>query len=144
MVGAQQRTAAFLNLLVQHGARVVGIGLPPMKSSKYEDKTELINRIAYTVVSQYPQASWWNPQQSIADNTGAYREFATLANGRTTRIRAVDGIHLSDEGAALLTPTLMNWLNPSPPTLRNWRFRPHSLRPDRRGPSVAECPPLKE
>jgi lysophospholipase L1-like esterase len=113
----QQRTAAFLNLLTQHGARVVWIGLPPMKSSKYEDKTELINSIAYTVVSQYPQASWWNPQQLIADNAGAYREFATLANGKTTRIRAVDGIHLSDEGAALLTPALMNWLNPPPPTV---------------------------
>jgi lysophospholipase L1-like esterase len=112
----QQRTAAFLNLLTQHGARVVWIGLPPMKSAKYEDKTELINRIAYTVVSQYPQASWWNPQQLIAGNAGAYREFATLANGKTTRIRAVDGIHLSDDGAALLTPTLMNWLNPLPPT----------------------------
>jgi lysophospholipase L1-like esterase len=112
----QQRTAAFLNLLTQHGAHVVWIGLPPMKSSKYEDKTEVINRIAYTVVSQYPQASWWNPQQLIADNAGAYREFATLANGKTTRIRAADGIHLSDEGAALLTPTLMSWLNPAPPT----------------------------
>jgi lysophospholipase L1-like esterase len=113
----QQRTAAFLNLLTQHGAHVVWIGLPPMKSAKYEDKTEVINRIAYTVVSQYPQASWWNPQGLIADNAGAYREFATLANGKTTRIRAVDGIHLSDEGAALLTPTLMNWLNPPPPTV---------------------------
>jgi lysophospholipase L1-like esterase len=113
----QQRTAAFLNMLTQRGARVVWIGLPPMKSVKYEDKTEVINRIAYTVVSQYPQASWWNPQQLIADNAGAYREFATLANGKTTRIRAVDGIHLSDEGAALLTPTLMNWLNPPPPTV---------------------------
>jgi hypothetical protein len=69
-----------------------------------------------TVVSQYRQAGGWNPQQLIADNAGAYREFATLANGKTTRIRAVDGIHLSDEGAALLTPTLMNWLNPPTPT----------------------------
>jgi uncharacterized protein len=111
----QQRTAAFLNLLTQHGERVVWIGLPPMKSARYEDKTVVINRIAYTVVSQYPQATWWNPLPLIADDAGQYREFATSANGKTTRIRAADGIHLSDEGAALLAPTLMHWLNPAPP-----------------------------
>ncbi len=111
----QQRTAAFLNLLTQHGARVVWVGLPPMKSAKYDDKTAVINRIAYTVVSQYPQASWWNPSPWIADDAGRYREFTTLADGKTARIRAADGIHLSDEGAALLTPTLMNWLNSPPP-----------------------------
>ena len=111
----QQRTAAFLNLLTQHGERVVWIGLPPMKSARYEDKTAVINRIAYTVVSQYPQATWWNPLSLIADDAGQYREFATAANGKTTRIRAADGIHLSDEGAALLVPTLIHWLNPPPP-----------------------------
>jgi lysophospholipase L1-like esterase len=111
----QQRTATFLSLLTEHGARVVWVGLPPMKSAKYDDKTAAINRIAYTVVSQYPQASWWNPLPYIADDAGGYREFATLANGKTVRIRAVDGIHLSDEGAALLVPTLIGWLNPPAP-----------------------------
>jgi uncharacterized protein len=108
----QQRTAAFLSLLTEHGARVVWLGLPPMKSAKYDDKTAAINRIAYTVVSQYPQASWWNPLPYIGDDAGGYREFASLANGKMVRIRAVDGIHLSDEGAALLVPILVGWLNP--------------------------------
>ena len=111
----QQRTAAFLNLLTEQGARVVWVGLPPMKSPKYDDKTAVINRIAYTVVSQYPQASWWNPSSLSGDESGAYREFATLAGGKTIRIRAADGIHLSDEGAALLAPPLMSWLNAPPP-----------------------------
>ena len=113
----QQRTAAFLNLLTEHGAKVVWAGLPPMKSPKYDEKTAVINRIAYTVVSQYPQATWWNPSPLIGDEAGAYREFATLAGGKTARVRAVDGIHLSDEGAALLAPSLMNWLNAPPPAV---------------------------
>jgi uncharacterized protein len=111
----QQRTAAFLSLISEHGERVVWVGLPPMKSAKYNEKIALINRIAFTVVSQYPQATWWNPAPLIADDAGNYREFATLANGKTTRIRAVDGIHLSDDGAALLTPSLMHWLNTPAP-----------------------------
>ncbi len=111
----QQRTAAFLNLLTQNGARVVWVGLPPMKSDKYNEKIALINRIAYSVVSQYTQAIWWNPLPYLGDEAGGYREFLTLDNGKTVRIRAADGIHMSDEGAELLVPTLVNWLKTPPP-----------------------------
>ncbi len=108
----QQRTAAFLDLLTQNGAHVVWVGLPPMRSSQYNTRIAEINRIAYTVVSQYPQATWWNPQSLIGDDAGQYREFGAMPDGKTTRLRETDGIHLSDDGAA---PTLMNWLNAPPP-----------------------------
>jgi hypothetical protein len=111
----QQRTTNFLNLLTQNGAHVVWVGLPPMKSGAYNDRAVEINRIAYTVVSQNPLATWWNPQPYIGDEAGGFRELETSADGKTTRIRAADGIHLSDEGAALLTPPLIDWLNPAPP-----------------------------
>src|ERR1700739_198359 len=111
----QQRTAAFLDLLTESGAHVVWVGLPPMRSGQYNAKIAEVNRIAYTVVRQYPQATWWNPQPLIGDEAGQYREFGTMQDGKTTRLRATDGIHLSDEGASLLAPTLMNWLNAPPP-----------------------------
>ena len=110
----QQRTADFLNLLTQNGAHVVWVGLPPMKSRSYNDHAAEINRIAYSIVSQNPQATWWNPQPYIGDESGGFRELLTAPDGKITRIRAVDGIHLSDEGAALLTPDLIRWLNPTP------------------------------
>lgn len=111
----QQRTAAFLDLLTQDGARVVWVGLPPMKSSQYDARIAEINRIAYSVVSQNPQATWWNPDSLVGDESGNFREFVTTPDGKTTRLRQPDGIHLSDEGAALLAPALMNWLNAPPP-----------------------------
>ena len=106
-----QRTTEFLNLLTQDGARVVWVGLPPMKSSAYNDRTAEINRVAFAVVSQNPQATWWNPQPFIGDEVGGFREIETAPDGRSTRIRAADGIHLSDDGAALLSPRLLEWLN---------------------------------
>jgi hypothetical protein len=111
----QQRTAAFLDLITQNGAHVVWAGLPPMRSGQYDARIAEINRIAYTVVSQYPQATWWNPQPFIGDDAGQYREFGAMPSGNTVRLRETDGIHLSDEGASLLVPTLMNWLNAAPP-----------------------------
>jgi hypothetical protein len=112
-----QRTADFLDLLTQDGARVVWVGLPPMKSSVYDGHIELINRVASAVVSQNPLATWWNSQPYIGDKSGSFEEFETDAAGKSTRIRAADGIHLSDEGAALLTPALLDWLNAAPPAL---------------------------
>jgi len=120
----QQRTTDFLNLLTQNGAHVAWVGLPPMKAGAYNDRAAEINRIAYTVVSQNPLATWWNPQPYIGDEAGGFRELETSPDGKTTRIRAADGIHLSDEGAALLAPALIGWLNPGPPPITTAQIAP--------------------
>jgi uncharacterized protein len=130
----QRRIAAFLDLLTGDGAHVLWVGLPPMKSGQYNAKAAEINRIAYTVVSQYPQAAWWNPQSLVGDETGAYREFETTPDGRTTRLRQADGIHLSSEGAALLAPPLMNWLNASAPVRTAALARPDTAAQPRSDP----------
>lgn len=124
----RQRTTDFLNLLTQNGAHVVWVGLPPMKSGAYNDRTAEINRIAYTVVSQNPLATWWNPQPFIGDEAGGFRELETSPDGKTTRIRAGDGIHLSDEGAALLAPSLIGWLNPAPAPVTTAQVAPQETQ----------------
>jgi len=108
----QERLAEYLAMVEAGGARVIWVGLPPMRVPVYDEKIAVINRIAYTVVSQSPSAVWWNSGSYVGDEAGKYREFLTLANGKTMRIRASDGIHLSDEGAGLLTPVLLKWLDP--------------------------------
>src|SRR5579871_1414042 len=97
----QSRVSDYLALVESSGARVVWVGLPPMRSIAFNDKVEFINRIAYTVVSQDPQATWWNSAPFVADESGRFREFLALANGKNLHVRSDDGIHYSDEGAAL-------------------------------------------
>jgi hypothetical protein len=110
----QDRLASFLAMVSADGARVVWVALPPMRGPVYDEKVAAINRIAYTVVSQSPQACWWNPVSLVADEQGKFREFETEANGQAMRVRSTDGIHLSDEGAGKLTAVLMKWLDPPP------------------------------
>ena len=107
----EQRTTDFLNLLTQNGAHVIWVGLPPMRAGALNDKTAEINRIAYTVVSQNPLATWWNPESLIGDEAGGFRQTETLPDGKAVRLRVGDGVHLTDEGAALLAPALVDWLN---------------------------------
>jgi hypothetical protein len=108
----QERIAAFLAMVETGGPRVVWVGLPPMRGHIYDEKISDLNRITYTVVSQSPQATWWNTVSYVGDDAGKYREFVTLDDGQSIRIRSSDGIHLSDEGAGLLTSVLLKWLDP--------------------------------
>jgi hypothetical protein len=108
----QDRLASYLAMVSAGGARVVWVALPPMRVPIFDEKTAAINRIAYTVVSQSPQATWWNPVSLVGDEQGKFREFETEANGQAMRMRSTDGIHLSDEGAGKLTALLIKWLDP--------------------------------
>lgn len=105
----QQRVQAYLNMLLQPGTEVVWLGLPPMKSGAYDQRIALVNQIAYTVVEHTPGATWFSTSGLIGDEHGGFRDFGEIG-GKTARMRAGDGIHLSDEGATLIADKLLPWL----------------------------------
>ena len=109
----QSRVADFLATVESTGARVLWVGLPPMRSATFDQRISIVNRIAYTVVSQDPKASWWSTTSFVGDASGSFREFSELPDGRLVRLRAPDGIHFTEEGASTMTGILMKWLDPS-------------------------------
>ncbi len=109
----QSRVADFLATVESTGARVLWVGLPPMRSLPFNQRISIVNRIAYTVVSQDPNASWWSTASFVGDASGSFREFAELPDGRLVRLRAPDGIHFTEEGASTMMGVLMKWLDPS-------------------------------
>lgn len=94
----EQRMADYLALMGD--VPVVWVGLPPMRLPKYQQKMALMNRFTYAVSQNYPNVLWYNPNQDIAQN-GEYQEYGSPF-GKTVRLRAGDGIHLSNEGAAAI------------------------------------------
>jgi hypothetical protein len=111
----QSRLTAFLDMLTQQGAQVLWLSLPPMRLTRYNANVDTINRIAYQVVSRHPRAAWLNTAAYVGDGTGKYQEYMQGKNNRVIRLRADDGIHLSDQGAALLSEVLLAWLDPPAP-----------------------------
>jgi uncharacterized protein len=109
----QSRVADFLATVESTGARVLWVGLPPMRSLPFNQRISIVNRIAYTVVSQDPNACWWSTASFVGDASGAFREFAELPDGRLVRLRTPDGIHFTEEGASTMMGVLMKWLDPS-------------------------------
>ncbi len=110
----QSRVAEFLGMVESTGARVLWVGLPPMRAENFNQRIAIVNRIAYSVVSQDPKASWWSTASFVGDASGSYREFAQLPNGAMLRLRQPDGIHFAEEGASAMTAILMKWLDPPP------------------------------
>lgn len=108
----RDRLNRFVDLLTRDGAQVIWIGLPPMRIAKYDARMSLINRLAYDTVSQREHVTWWNAGTLIADPQGQFREYAQRPDGSSVRLRAGDGIHLSEDGAGLLAPPLLAWLDP--------------------------------
>jgi uncharacterized protein len=108
----RDRLNRFVGMLTKDGAQVIWIGLPPMRIAKYDARMSLINRLAYETVSQREHVTWWNAGTLIADPQGQFREYAQRPDGSSIRLRAGDGIHLSEDGAGLLAPPLLAWLDP--------------------------------
>jgi len=108
----QSRVADFLAMVESTGARVLWVGLPPMRSPSFNQRISILNRIAYTVVSQDPKAAWWSTASFVGDASGSFREFNELPNGTLVRLRAPDGIHFAEEGASTMAAVLMKWLDP--------------------------------
>jgi hypothetical protein len=105
----QRRVQAFLAMLQADGATVVWVGLPPMKSDAYDAKIALVNRIDYAVVSASPGAVWFSSAGLVGDAKGHFQDYGQV-RGTTARLRQADGIHLSDDGATLLSAKLLPWL----------------------------------
>ena len=105
----QRRVEAYLEMLTAEGGTVIWVGLPPMKSPDYDQRIALINRIDATVVKSSPHAIWFSTAGIIGDEGGHFRDFGEV-NGKATRLRQGDGIHLSDDGAVLVADKLLPWL----------------------------------
>jgi len=134
----QSRVADFLATVENTGATVLWVGLPPMRSEPFNQRISIVNRIAYTVVSEDPKAAWWSTASFVGDATGSFREFAELPNGRLVRLRAPDGVHFTEEGASTMTGALMKWLDPSAESAHGVR----ELPPAKPAASLSETEPL--
>jgi len=105
----QRRVEAYLDMLEADGATVVWLGLPPMRSEEYDVHVALINKIDAEVVGASPHAIWFSTAGIVGDATGKFRDFGEV-DGKLVKLRQGDGIHLSDEGAALVAEKLLPWL----------------------------------
>lgn len=105
-----ERVRDFAKLLTRDGARVLWIGMPVMRESGFSRRMASINVLVKEVLAEFPQVTWIDPNPYIAGSGGTFEQYRQDQRGKLVRLRADDGIHLSEEGAAYLMPAISAWM----------------------------------
>jgi len=105
-----ERIRNFLSLLGQDGARIIWLGMPIMREPSFSKRMMAVSALTKSVVNEYPQVTWLDPNLFLNDAGNGFTQFRFNQKGQMIRLRGDDGIHLSDEGAAYLVPSILNWI----------------------------------
>jgi hypothetical protein len=110
-----ERVRDFAKLLTRDGARVLWIGMPVMRESGFSRRMASINVLVKEVMAEFPQITWVDPNPYIAGSGGSFEQYRQDQRGKLVRLRADDGIHLSEDGAAYLLPAISSWMQKAAP-----------------------------
>lgn len=102
------RVQRFLDLLQAGGARIVWIAMPHMRNAAFDTRIQFINSLIVEQFGNRPGLTILKPDSWLAGQPiQQYVEYAVSAQGRPERVRAEDGIHISDFGARRIAASIM-------------------------------------
>ncbi len=104
------RVRQFARLLTRDGARVLWVGMPVMRENGFARRMASVNSLVKEVLTEFPQIVWIDPNPYIAGEGGSFQQYLRDQRGKLVRLRADDGIHLSEDGAAYLVPAISGWM----------------------------------
>jgi hypothetical protein len=105
-----ERVAAMMQMLSSGGARVLWLGLPPMREAAFSDRARFLNRIFAYTARQFPQVDYFDLGMLVSGSTGEYATFVRNRDGRFIRMRMDDGVHYSPSGAKVVARWVMDWV----------------------------------
>jgi hypothetical protein len=97
-----RRVNAFADIVAPGGKPLFWIGMPVMRPEKFHVRVQRVNKIYRAEMAIRPGARFIDIWHLLADENGAYTDRLDadgIPGGKTVRVRAGDGIHLSVAGA---------------------------------------------
>lgn len=104
------RLTAYLDLLTRNQTRVLWVGMPAMRAPSFARKMQHMNALVQDVLTNYPSVTWLDPNPVLSSESQNFTQFRSNERGKLIKLRADDGIHMTDEGAAFLLPGIRAWL----------------------------------
>ena len=103
------RVGIMLDIASKGGARtVVWLGLPAERPENLDGAKEAMNAAAQSEVAKRAHAVYVPLGPALAGPDGGYTDDLTLADGSVIRARSPDGVHLTEEGAAIVAPAILD------------------------------------
>lgn len=81
---------------------VFWVGSPPMQERQKDTGVREVNAVAREVIDRHEHATYVDAYALFAGDDGGYTPELTGPDGKTVRVRAGDGVHLTEAGAELL------------------------------------------
>ncbi len=104
-----QRVKAMMRVLTARGARVLWLGLPPMRNASFSEKARHLNIIFAQAAREVAGVEYLDVEMLVARD-GEYATFMRNSEGRFVRVRTEDGIHYAPAGAKLISRWLVDWI----------------------------------
>jgi len=105
----RQRVQSMMRGLTSRGARVLWLGLPPMRDAGLSRRVAHLNRLFARTARETPGTDFLEVGMLLGSADGSYSTF--LSNGRDlVRMRMDDGVHYSPAGARTVSRWIVDWV----------------------------------
>jgi len=104
------RLTAYLDMLLKPQTRVLWVGMPVMKERRFAQKMLHMNTLVQTELQRYPAVTWLDPNPALGYADNVFAQYRVDERGKLIKMRADDGIHMTDDGAAYLLAPIRDWL----------------------------------
>jgi hypothetical protein len=112
----QRRAEVCMRIWTQGGKkRVYWLSIPPARDAAWARADADMNLALRRAAAQVPGARYLNILGPVTDH-GRYADFVTEHNGQTVLVRTADGVHLTQEGSAIVADEVLRVLR------RAWHF----------------------
>lgn len=107
----RRRVGTVMDVVRADDRIVLWIGLPPMRSSSYDQKARIMSGIYREAAEARPWVTYVDTVPLFGDADGAYVERLPDASGNEVGVRKADGIHFNAAGADRLARHLLDLLD---------------------------------
>lgn len=104
------RVEALLTISRKHGAPLLWLSAPKMRSSAFSTSMARLNRLVLEAIAKVKGSAYLDLNPFITDAKGEFAAYLDDAKGRPQRIRTEDGVHLTDVAGRRLAAAVDRWI----------------------------------
>jgi hypothetical protein len=105
-----ERVKTFMASATSRGAKLLWVGIPIVRDKSFWKNLSHLNALAKSVAESAGGASYLDSSPFLTGSDGQFASYLADAKGRELRVRADDGIHLTDSGGARVAKGVLAWL----------------------------------
>ena len=107
----RKRVRALMQTLAGTDARVLWLGLPPMRSQGLTHRMRHLNRIFASSAKRVPRVDYMELGMLLTGRDEGFATFIRDDDGKLLRVRMEDGVHYSPAGARRVARWVVDWVH---------------------------------